>query len=93
MARLLEILVEILSWLKIVASPFLLGLFLGFLFYLYKPNMVGIIIGGLIATIGLVVGILFATKISKKMRPSTFNARISASPELDEPEKGDASNR
>ncbi len=55
--------------------------------------MVGIIIGGLIATIGLVVGILFATKISKKMRPSTFNARISASPELDEPEKGDASNR
>jgi uncharacterized membrane protein YdjX (TVP38/TMEM64 family) len=84
MTRFLEILVEVLSWLKIVASPFILGLLLGGLFYLYKPDMAGAIIGGLIALTGLVIGIVLATAISKKVGATEFNSRIMATPDFDE---------
>ena len=84
MTRFLEMLVEVLSWLKIVASPFLIGLLLGGLFYLYKPDMAGAIIGGLIAVIGLVIGIVLATAISKKVGATEFNSRIMATPDFDE---------
>ena len=49
--KILEWIVEALSWLKIAASPTLLGLFFGFLFYLFKPDVVGLIFGGLISVV------------------------------------------
>ncbi|PBQ33803.1 hypothetical protein CNR22_19115 [Sphingobacteriaceae bacterium] len=81
--KILEWIVEALSWLNIAASPTILGLFLGFLFYLYKPDVVGLIFGSLISIVGLVIGITLATNISKKMGATEFNSRIYASPDLD----------
>jgi uncharacterized membrane protein YdjX (TVP38/TMEM64 family) len=83
MTRFLEIIVEVLSWLQIVASPLFIGLFLGGLFYLYKPDMTGIIIGGFIAIVGLVIGIFLATTVSRKVGATEFNSKINASPDFD----------
>lgn len=82
--KILAWIVEALSWLKIVASPTLLGLVLGFLFYLFKPDLVGVIFGALIAVVGLIIGIVLGTNISKKMGATEFNARIDASPDFDQ---------
>lgn len=81
--KILEWIAEALSWLKIAASPTLLGLFLGFLFYLFKPDVVGLIFGGLFSVVGLVIGIILATNISKKMEATEFNSRIYATPDFD----------
>lgn len=82
--KILAWIVEALSWLKIVASPMLVGLVLGFLFYLFKPDLVGVIFGALIAIVGLIIGIVLATTISKKMGATEFNSRINASPDFDQ---------
>lgn len=76
-------LIEAINWFKIVLSPLLVGLILGGLFYLYQPNTTGILIGSLIAATGLTVGIILATRISKKMGATEFNTKIYATPELD----------
>jgi uncharacterized membrane protein len=81
--KIFETIVEVLNWLKIVASPFLIGIVLGVIFYIYKPDLVGIIFGSLIALLGLVVGIYLATKISKEIGATEFNSKINSSPDLD----------
>ena len=89
MIRFLEILVEFISWLKIVAAPFLFSILLGGAFYLYKSDPTGAFIGGLTVAIGLIVGIVLATRISKKVGAAEFNARLMASPDFDELAKMD----
>ena len=84
MQRFLELLVEIFSWLSIVASPTLIGLILGALFYLKcKNTFIGILGGILIATIGLILGIIWANKMKKKYGATNFMAGINATTELD----------
>lgn len=79
----MEKLIRLFSWLKIVASPTILGTVLAALFYLYKPNVLGICIASLIFLTGLILGIKWANAISRKMDPTDFNARVMATPELD----------
>lgn len=61
----------------------LIGIVLGVVFYVYKPDLVGIIFGSLIAILGLVVGIYLATIISKEVGATEFNSNIYSSPDLD----------
>ncbi len=91
--KLLENLVEAISFSKIVLSPLLIGLFIGIVIYANKTDGVGLIIG-LIATLtGLVLGILLATWARKKSGSATeFNSRINASPDIDEAIKKGKSN-
>jgi hypothetical protein len=81
--KIFEVIIEILNWIKIILSPLLIGLLLGFLFYLYKPDLVGIIFGSLITLLGLIFGIYYARKISKRMSATEFNSIIHSSPDLD----------
>lgn len=81
--KIFESLVEGLNWLKIAAAPLLVGIVLGIVFYVYKPDLVGIIFSCLIAILGLVVGIYLATKISKEVGATEFNSNIYSSPDLD----------
>lgn len=83
MFKIIEFIIELLGWLKIVASPLLAGMIIGAIVYLSKPDTIGLIIGISIAITGLVFGVIWATRIWKKQGTVQFNSRIMATPELD----------
>jgi hypothetical protein len=78
------------GWLKIMASPLLLGVILGIVAYLLMPNMTGVLIGSGLALAGLVSGILWANSVRRKHGTIDFMARNIATPELDKPEEHSA---
>jgi hypothetical protein len=80
---LFELFIEVCGWLQIVASPLLIGLLIGFIVYLTKPDTTGIVIGISIAALGLVIGIIWATRVWKRKGTIEFISKISATPELD----------
>ncbi len=82
MMRILEIFVEILSWLRIMASPLIIGVGVGILVYDNNPNNTSMAIGIIISLISLLVGIIGATKVWRKTGTSNFMSRINAIPEL-----------
>jgi hypothetical protein len=59
-------LLEVFGWIRIVASPFLIGALIGFGVYISKPDTTGLIIAIVIASIGLIIGIIWATKVWRK---------------------------
>jgi hypothetical protein len=78
---------EVIGWIQIVASPLILTGIPGFLIYISNPTITRLIIGIAITSIGLVAGIIFATKIWRKRGTINFISRVSATPELDNIEK------
>ncbi|MGB4846160.1 MAG: hypothetical protein WBP16_16955 [Ferruginibacter sp.] len=78
-----ELFTEIMGWLQIVVSPLLLGVVIGFIIYLKDPWSYGLALGIAAVTLGLVTGIIFATRVWKKQGTMHFLSRVSASPELD----------
>lgn len=85
--RVFEIITESIGWLQIVASPLLIGLVIGAFIYLTEPNTTRLMIGSIIATAGLIIGIIWATKQWKGKGTVWFMSRIMATPELDKPEE------
>jgi hypothetical protein len=77
---------EVFGFIRIVASPFLVGLAIGFGVYVSKPDNTRLFIAVSIACIGLIIGIIWATKISKKK--STLDYITTAtSPDFDKFDK------
>jgi len=74
---------EMIGWLQIVASPLLLGLIIGFVIYVSNPGTLRLILGISVATLGLITGIIIATKAWKKKGTMHFVSRVMATPELD----------
>ncbi|TSJ47937.1 hypothetical protein [Fluviicola chungangensis] len=72
-------LTEGIAWLQIVASPTLIGVVLGILAGLAGNGGLGIVIG----VTGLIIGVLWATRVSKKEGAVRFISRAMATPELD----------
>jgi hypothetical protein len=92
--KLLEVIVEAFSFMKIVLSPLLIGLFIGIVIYANKTDNVGLIIGGGVTFTGLIAGILLALWARKNSGSAVeFNARVNASPDIDEIIKKDKSNQ
>ena len=92
--KLLENTVETISFMKIVLSPLLIGLFIGVIVYANKTDSIGLFIGSAISVTGLVTGILLALWARKKSGSAVeFNSRINASPDIDEMIKKDQSNK
>ena len=87
MHKFFEIITEIVGWIQIVLSPTLLGIGFGFGIYYYFPNQNGMIFGIIVSIIGLVFGLIWATKKLKTTGTIHFLSRISATPELDNVEK------
>ena len=89
----MDVIIRFLNQLKIVASPTIFFGVIAAVFYLYQPNTLGIFVAILIFLLGLTLGILWARRISKKMDPTDFNARVMASPDFDEVAKNDAKSK
>lgn len=89
MHKIFEIITEIVGWIQIVLSPTLFGIAFGFGVYYNFPNLTGMIIGILIAVIGLIIGLIWATKKFKTTGTIHFLSRVSATPELDNVEKSE----
>ena len=80
---LFEYFTEVIGWLQIVASPFLIASIIGAIIYFIKPNATRFIVASAIVAIGLFIGIIWATRIWKKKGTIHFMSRIMATPELD----------
>jgi hypothetical protein len=78
------------GWLKIMASPLLLGVILGIVSYLTIPNSTGLLIGSGLALVGLLAGILWANRVRRRQGTIDFFARTIATPELDNPDEQSA---
>lgn len=81
--RVFELFTESIGWLQIVASPLLIGLFTGAIIYFPNRTTTRFVIGIAVATIGLIVGIIWATKQWKGKGTNWFMSRIMATSELD----------
>jgi len=81
--RIIAFLIEVFSWLKIVASPLLIAAIIAIIIYLNVPETIGLALSISILLLGLIVGVIWATRVWKKQGTTNFLARIYATPELD----------
>ena len=81
--RLIEVFIEGIGWLKIVASPLIIGSIIGGLIFLKWRTDIGLIAGCFCALVGLIIGIFWATSIWRKYGTMNFLSRVNATPELD----------
>ena len=77
-----DYLTEVIGWIQIVISPLLLTGITGLCIYFSNPSILRLVIAIGITTIGLVAGIIFATKKWKAGGTINFISNVSASPEL-----------
>jgi hypothetical protein len=87
MHKILKLVTEIIGWIQIALSPTFFGLIIGFIVYNNFENIYGLIIGIIIALLGLIFGIILATKKFKTSGTIHFLSRVSATPELDKDEE------
>lgn len=80
----IETLIEWFSLLKIIASPLLAGGVLGLVAFLYFSGLTGIIACTVCVLTGLIAGIWLVKRIRKKQNAVDFNARVYASPDVNE---------
>lgn len=85
--RIFELITESIGWLQIVASPLLIGLVVGAIIYFPNPTNTRLVLGIIVATIGLVIGVILAAKQWKGKGTIWFMSRIIATPELDKPDE------
>lgn len=81
--RYIELATEVVGFLQIVASPLLTGLVIGSVIYLSDMSIARLIIGSVVATLGLIIGIKLAYKHWKGKGTIRFMSRVIATPELD----------
>jgi FtsH-binding integral membrane protein len=76
MQKLFLFVIELINWLKIVFSPLLIGVVIGIAVYINKPDTTGLYTGILIATLGLIIGVIWATYIWKKTGTTNYFSRL-----------------
>ncbi len=91
--RIIEFALKIIAWLAIVVSPLIFGLIIGALIYLSKQDTLGLILACAVVLVSLILGIILATRIWKKQGTINFIARIRATPELDNLDSDNGSNK
>lgn len=76
--------IEFANWIRIILSPFFVSIIVGGIVYLNIPDWNGVIFALVISLIGLIIGIIWATRIWKSEGTTHFVARVYASPDIDE---------
>jgi lipopolysaccharide export LptBFGC system permease protein LptF len=79
-----ELLMEVVGFLLIIASPLLMGLIAAAFIYLSNPSESRLMLSIFVAVTGLVVGLIFAWRVRRKGGTMHFMSRTDASPEFDE---------
>lgn len=80
----IAVLIEAISFVKIVLSPLVLGAIMGLLVLVSFQNTVGIIVAALLTSVGFVVGIVWAVRVTKTTGATSFLARRYATPDIDD---------
>jgi hypothetical protein len=80
--KFLKFITEFFAWLQIAASPALTGIIIGGIIYGVKRDIVGLVIAIIVASLGIIAGIIWATKIWKKKGTVEFMSKVNATPEL-----------
>lgn len=80
-----DIFTEVMGWLQIAASPWLIGVGVAVFVYFPHPTTLNLVLAIGIALIGFITGILLATKIWKKKGTINFISSIMSAPEPDNP--------
>ncbi len=83
MQKKFEWFLEAIAWLQIVASPLLIGVLIGAGVYFPDPSPTRFVLGVAIVVLGLVIGILWATRIWRTTGTIWYVSRVSATPDLD----------
>ncbi|MCO6496760.1 MAG: hypothetical protein J5I50_03760 [Chitinophagaceae bacterium] len=68
--RAFELFTEFLGWLQIIALPLLFGLIAGAVIYFSNPTAPRLLLGIIVAALGLVIGIIWARKRMERKRNS-----------------------
>ena len=84
--RVFELITESIGWLQMLASPFLIGLIVGVIIYFSNSTTTSLILGIIVATFGLTIGVIWATRQWKGKGTIWFMSGIMATPDLDNPD-------
>ena len=80
--KIIEFIISFFAWLEIAVSPLIIGCVIGLIVYSQVPTEKGIVVGITIAILGLVIGIVWATRIWKRRGTVEFMSRLTANAEL-----------
>jgi hypothetical protein len=75
--------VDAVSVLRIIAAPVLIAAFIALFIYFGWPSIATAILAALLILVGLVIGILWARRVTKKESASAFMAHVETSPDID----------
>ena len=75
---------EIFGFIQIAASPIAIALFISFFVVKSMPGTIGFVIAGIITTLGLLIGILWAINVAKTKGTVNFMSKVSGTSELDD---------
>jgi hypothetical protein len=80
----MEFIFEVFGWIRIVLSPLILASGIGAAVYFSNPNGFTLSIAITLSVLGLIIGIIWATRTWKKHGTMQFLSRIDATPDIDE---------
>ncbi|MBW8360420.1 MAG: hypothetical protein K0M63_11550 [Weeksellaceae bacterium] len=76
--------IESYSFFKIVLSPLLIGIILGFALYQYfEQDQTGTVLFAVCILLGLIIGIIWAVRVTRKYGAHRFISRVDASEDID----------
>ena len=81
--KLFNLFVEVIGWLRIMASPLFLGITIGIIIYMIETNAIGISLAIAVTSAGLIVGIVMASRICKKHGTMNFISKLNETNDLD----------
>jgi hypothetical protein len=88
MHKIFQFITEVIGWIQIMLSPFLIGIFFGAVIYLPNPTSVRFYMAIAVVVAGLLVGVIWATKIWKTKGTIWYVSQVSATAELDKQNEG-----
>ena len=74
---------EVIGWIQIVFSLLLFSVIAGLFIYASNPTTTVLIVAIAVTTLGVIAGIIFATRIWGRNGTINFLSGVSATPELD----------
>jgi len=76
MQKIFHFILELFSWLKIIASPFMIGSVICLIIYANFDTQLGLFGAFFFAILGLIIGIIWATLVWKKQGTHFFLSKI-----------------